>query len=167
MADEGITVTFDTSKLVQALDAMPAKMARKHLRAGVKAGAQAILTRMQAKCPVAHESPGPKSTALGPGVLKASLRVALSTAKTSATAYIGAPEGTGNVAYWVEKGFDHTGHKRIKRGRGRQLPPGAKVRHIPGTHFMQGAADEGAGPAVDAMVAAIGESMASEGRSNA
>ncbi|HEV2324559.1 MAG TPA: hypothetical protein VGS10_11470 [Terracidiphilus sp.] len=160
--DEGIEVTFDTSKLVKALDAMPAKMQRKHLRAGVKAGAQPILKRMQAKCPVEHESPTPKSTALGPGVLKASLRVKITSGKNGVTAMIGAPEGTGHVAYWLEKGFDHTGHKRIKRGRGRQLPPNAKVKHIPGTYFMQGAADEAAQQAVDAMVEAIAESIGSD-----
>ena len=162
MAD-GIDVTFDTSKLVKALDAMPAKMQRKHLKAGVKAGAQPILTRMQVRCPINTKfAVTPGSTALGPGVLRASLRTRISSTKNGVVAYIGAPAATGFVANLVEKGFDHTGHKRIKRGRGRTLPKGAKVRHIDGVYFMTGAADEAARPAVDAMVTAIAESMGSD-----
>lgn len=163
MSDE-ITITFDTSKLAAALDAMPAKMKRKHLKAGVKAGAKPILEKMKSKCPENTKYPvTPGSTALGPGVLKSSLRVKVTTTKTGVAAMIGAPEATGYVAYWVEKGFDHTGHQRLKRGRARTLPKGAKVRHIDGKYFMQGAADEAAQKAVDAMVQAISDSIDSEG----
>lgn len=145
MAD-GIDVKFDTSKLLKALDEMPKKMQRKHLRKGVAAGAKPILERMQAKCPVNTTHPvTPGSTALGPGVLKASLRTKITTGKDGATAWIGAPEGTGHVAYWMEKGFQH------KRGN--------KVKDVPGTYFMTGAADEAATRAIDAMVEAIGDSM--------
>ena len=148
-ADEHLSLDVDTTMLEEMMRSLPDAVARKAMRKALRAAGQEILNPMITLAPERTGTPTPKGDSLPPGVLKADLGTRIRLEEDGGSVFIGPSRDTAHVARWINDGWTLTGHK-----------PGKKtIRDIPGKHFIEGAADEGAQRAVNAFTDTLMEEI--------
>ena len=151
-------ITIDTKAMDEALSRLPEKVQGRIAREALQKAGDIMLEAQKFLCPERTDDM-PGSDALEPGVLKESLttQVIISTKGEVARVKVGAPSETAHVARWVNDGHDiyKGGRKRASKNK----KAGKFLGHVEGKHFLEGAFDESAQKAIDAMLTAIGEGL--------
>ena len=152
MPDE-VKLSIDTHEWEELLMALPMRVKKRAVRNALQAGGDVLLDSMSAECPERTDGATLDSTALAPGVLKESLTTQVVIGHVYNPAVrVGPGIGTGNVAYWVENGFDHV-------ATGKRGHHAVKGKHVDANPFMARSFDSSIGRAVDVMLENLASSL--------
>lgn len=157
---DDLSFSIDTRALDEALAKLPTRVQKRILRPALEAAGDEILTRMKARVPSKWPERTPKTTALPIGIVCEDLHTDVRIGETTgANVRIGPTEIAGHVVRWLNNGFHATGRKRADNTRRKRKGQEEIGRPIPGLHFVEGAADEGAQAALDILADKIAEGL--------